>query len=86
MRLTRRDWLFIAVIGVVLATLLANGLREKPKKMPRDAAHGLFLKALSGGEKRAEVERKCPACHNSRLMPMPRRHPPKEQCLICHKW
>jgi hypothetical protein len=86
MRVTRRDWMFIAVIGAVLAILLVNGFREKPKKIPDDAAHHPFLKALSQGNKREEVEQRCINCHNPRTAPLPRQHPPKEQCLLCHKW
>lgn len=85
MQLSRRDWIFIAVIGAVLAILLVNGLREKPKKIPGDVTHRLFLRSLSKGVGREEVERRCLDCHNLQVRPLPRAHPPKEQCLLCHR-
>jgi hypothetical protein len=80
----KRDVGFIAVIGVVLALLLVSTGRVKPKKVPADDRHRHFLAAMARGDRREEVEKGCAACHNDRVVPLPRKHPPKEQCLICH--
>ncbi len=85
MQVTKRDWGFIVVVGAVLAALLASTGREKPKKVPLDDKHRPFLEAIVRGESRGEVEKGCAACHNARAMPLPQKHPPKEQCLICHR-
>ena len=88
MQLHTRDVGFIAVVGVVLALLLVSTCRVKPKKVPADERHRTFLAAVARGERREDVEKGCTACHNDRTVPLPRKHPPKEQCLICHvgKW
>jgi hypothetical protein len=84
MQVTIRDVGFIAVIGVVLALLLVSTGRGKPKKVPTDERHRPFLEAVARGDRREEVEKGCAACHNDRAIPLPQKHPPKEQCLICH--
>ena len=84
MQVNKRDLGFIAVIGVVLALLLVSSRRGKPKKVPADERHRTFLEAMAKGDSREEVEKGCAACHNDRAIPLPRKHPPKEQCLICH--
>lgn len=84
MRITGRDWGFIAVICAVLAILLMSTLKEKPKSVPADEKHRPFLEALAKGGHRQEVEKGCVTCHNERGIPLPRNHPPKEQCLVCH--
>ncbi len=40
---------------------------------------------MKKGQDRIGVERGCITCHNSQAIPLPKKHPPKEQCLICHK-
>ena len=84
MLIPKRDVWFIAVIGVVLALLLVSTGRGKPKKVPADESHRTFLDAMARGDSREKVEKGCAACHNDRAIPLPQKHPPKEQCLICH--
>jgi len=84
MQVHKRDLGFIAVISVVLAVLLVSTGRGKPKKVPADERHRTFLEALARGDSREKVEKGCAACHNDRAIPLPQKHPPKEQCLICH--
>jgi hypothetical protein len=84
MKFAARDWIFIAVIAIVLGVLLFSTLRKMPAKTPADAVHRPFLQALARGTSREDVERKCPGCHNPQAFPLPAKHPPKEQCLICH--
>jgi mono/diheme cytochrome c family protein len=84
MKVTKRDWLFVAVVAVVLGVLLLNGGKEKPKRVPVDDRHRPLLERLAKGAGREEVERACAVCHNARGIPLPAHHPPKEQCLLCH--
>ena len=85
MVLKMRDWFFIAIIGAILAILLVNTGGQKPRNVPSDNKHRPLLNAISEGKAREEVEKACTSCHNARAIPLPKNHPPKEQCLICHK-
>ncbi len=86
MTLKKRDWFFITTIGAVLAALLLiNNVGEKPRNVPLDNKHRPLLEAIAKGKAREEVEKACPSCHNAQAIPLPKNHPPKEQCLICHK-
>jgi hypothetical protein len=84
MKLTKRDWSFVAIIGVIIALLLMKTGGDKPHKIPSDEKHRLLVDAVKRGKSREEVEKVCGSCHNSRVVPLPKNHPPKEQCLICH--
>jgi cytochrome c5 len=84
MNVTRRDWLFAAVVAVVLGVLLLNTGSEKARRVPVDDKHRPVREQLTAGTGREEVERECVACHNARSTSLPEKHPPKEQCLICH--
>jgi len=84
MPLKRRDAIFLLLVGAVVAVLLVSNLREKPPALPDDARHRPFVAALKRGEERTAVEAGCLRCHDSRQRPLSPRHPPKEQCLICH--
>jgi hypothetical protein len=84
MRLTRRDYGALAGIGIILAALSMSMFRERPKKVPADATHLPFLQAAGMGLARETVEKECQNCHNETHMPLSSRHPPKEQCLLCH--
>ncbi len=84
MKVTKRDWLFAAVVAIVLGILLLNNLKEKPKRVPADDRHRSLMERLAKGAPREGVERECAACHTARNLPLPAHHPPKEQCLLCH--
>ena len=84
MPLRKRDLGFIAFAGVMLLVLILNSFRDKPKRTPDNDRHRPFFEALARGEKREAVEKGCVNCHNAVSRPLPPRHPPKEQCLICH--
>ena len=86
MKLTKLDWGFVAVIGVILAVLLIKIGGDNPRKVPSDEKHRPLVDAVKRGKSREEVEKVCVSCHNSRVVPLPKNHPPKEQCLICHSW
>jgi len=85
MKFSKRDSLFAAVIVAVLGTLFMSTGRAKTKNVPYDDRHIKFHDALRTGADRAKVEKDCAACHGSRFIPLPKSHPPKEQCLLCHK-
>jgi hypothetical protein len=86
MKVTRRDWTFLAVIVAVLGVLLVNTGKVKAKKVPYDDRHRQFHEAMRKGGDRMEAEKGCASpCHGSPSLPLPKDHPPKEQCLLCHK-
>jgi hypothetical protein len=84
MKVTKRDWLFAAVVAIVLGILLLTTGKEKPKGVPADDRHRPLLERLAKGADREVVERECAKCHNARDIPLHGNHPPKEQCLLCH--
>jgi len=85
MNLTKKDWLFAAVFAIVLALLLLSSGRSRPKRVPADDRHRPLLERLAQGTDRKAVEPECIVCHNPRNTPLPGSHPPKEQCLLCHR-
>ncbi len=85
MKVTKRDLVAIAVVVLVLVLLIISTTREKFKRVPTDGKHQAFYEAMEKGGDRIEVEKGCITCHNAQAIPLPGKHPPKEQCLICHK-
>ena len=85
MKVTKRDFFLIAAIILVLAVLIMSTGHEKAKLVPTDDKHRPFYEAMEKGADRIEAERGCTTCHNPQTDPLPQKHPPKEQCLICHK-
>ncbi len=85
MNVTRRDRLFAGVVAAVLLLLLLSTGTNKARRVPDDDRHRPLGQRLSAGSSRQVVERECPNCHSSLGTPLPRTHPPKEQCLICHQ-
>jgi hypothetical protein len=85
MKFAKRDWIFPAVIVALLGALFASSGRIKAKYVPDDERHGLFYDAMHKGGDRLAVEKGCATCHGIQSRPLPKAHPPKEQCLICHK-
>ncbi len=85
MKLTRRDLIALAIIVIIAIVAITSMGREKAKPIPIDDKHRSFFEAMEKGGDRSEVERRCVACHNPQSIPLPKKHPPKEQCLICHK-
>ena len=84
MPLRTRDIIVIAAAGGLLLVLALNSLRARPVAMSASAAHRPFAEALTRGEQRSVVEKGCPVCHSPAGRPLPAKHPPKEQCLLCH--
>jgi cbb3-type cytochrome oxidase cytochrome c subunit len=84
MSLRKRDLGFIAVAGSLLLVLGLNTFRDKPKSTPNTDRHRPIREALAKGDRREAVEKGCVNCHSAAVRPLPPKHPPKEQCLICH--
>lgn len=67
----------MAVVGVVVILFLVylSTSGNKPPLVPADAQHA----GLSTNEA-------CVPCHApGKASPLKEKHPPKEQCIICHK-
>lgn len=68
------SWPIVAAV-VLLAGLFLISLGKKPPLIPADDTH----RGLT-------TEEACTACHApGKAAPLKPSHPPKEQCLICHK-
>jgi hypothetical protein len=85
MKIARRDWIFIAVTIVILGALFIGKGRLKSGSVPYDEKHARIYEDMNKGEDRAVIEKNCHACHGPQSVPLSKGHPPKEQCLICHK-
>ena len=59
----------------ILAFLFFLSSRKKAPMLPNDEAH-----------KQAQSNSLCPTCHGpGKQSPLRPSHPPKEQCLLCHR-
>jgi hypothetical protein len=85
MIITKRDLFIIAGIALILVILIIGGTRNKGHQVPGDERHRPFIDAVGKGLDREATEKGCVTCHNPQSRPLPKNHPPKEQCLICHK-
>ncbi len=85
MKVTKRNLLAIAAVAVVIVLLIMTTGHKKAKRVPADDKHRAFYEAMKKGGDRMAVKKGCITCHNSQAIPLPTKHPPKEQCLICHK-
>jgi hypothetical protein len=85
MKLTKRELLAVAAVGVALVVFILSTTGEKAKRVPLDSKHQASYEAIEKGQDRIETERGCTTCHTPGSVPLPKNHPPKEQCLICHK-
>jgi hypothetical protein len=72
----KNTWsLIIAAAAVLLLLYFLSSSGKKPPRIPADAIHG----ALKTNES-------CLTCHApGKSVPLKDAHPPKEQCLACHK-
>ncbi len=72
--------LFLAVCAG-LFLFLWNAPPETTKKLPVDEIHRQFH-----GMDKKRAEQFCEKCHNPDAeVPLPKKHPPKYRCLLCHK-
>ena len=84
MSISGRDSLCIAAVAVLIGVLTLGTGKGKGKPVPVDDRHRPIYDALQGGRSRLDTELLCSSCHSKNSLPLPKDHPPKEQCLICH--
>jgi hypothetical protein len=84
MKVTGRDWLIAACVTVLIGFLSLGAGKGKGKNVPLDDRHRPLIDAMKSGRTRAATELVCATCHGRSSIPLPGKHPPKEQCLICH--
>jgi hypothetical protein len=81
MKARKKDLLAIGLGVIILVVLILVTGKEKAKWAPADEKHRPFYEALKKGDNKAVVEKGCVSCHKT----FPAKHPPKEQCLLCHR-
>ena len=94
MKISKKDWIFIAAVGAVIAVVLVISGPEKTTKVPYDDNHRSFyeLAAKDGLKGQKEADLGCPRCHNETGgIPFPAKHPVKPSagpmsCHLCHKY
>jgi len=79
-----RDLLLLGAAGVVIGFLSLGAGRGKGKNIPLDDRHRPIYDSIKEGRGRVETELVCATCHSKSTIPLPKGHPPKEECLICH--
>lgn len=100
MKIDKRDWLFIAVIVVVLGIFIGISGKEKTTLVPNDLMHkvsydaayknapgpeaSIFKRAFFKPDKKG-AEMFCEPCHKEKGVQYPPNHPSKNRCLFCHK-
>jgi hypothetical protein len=101
MKIEKRDWMFVAVVVVVLAIFIGISGKEKTTPVPKNEMHkiaydtafrnapgpdaSLFKRAFYKPDKKA-AEVFCEPCHKDMKVPFPANHPAKNRCLFCHKF
>jgi len=63
MRITKKDWIFIAIIAAVFATFYAISGAEKTKRVPLDDKHKPSYELFKKTQSKMEADKGCPACH-----------------------
>lgn len=79
----KSDIFAVAVVAVLVAVLTLGG-KGHGKAVPLDDRHRHLYQAIKEGRNQGETELVCATCHGPSSLPLPKNHPPKEQCLICH--
>jgi hypothetical protein len=91
MNISKKDWFFIVIVGIVLIVFIAISGEEKTKKVPYNENHIPSYELMKKSQSKMEVDKGCPTCHNEQGgIPFPPKHPvkPKDgpmRCLFCHK-
>jgi hypothetical protein len=100
MKINKHDWLFIAIVVVVLGTFVAISGKEKTKTVPNNQMHkiaydaafrnapgpdaSIFKRTFFKPDKKG-AEAFCEPCHKEKGVPFPPDPPSKNRCLFCHK-
>jgi hypothetical protein len=85
MAFKKRDWLFIALVVVVIGIFYVISGEEKTTRVPQDEIHMRF-REMAATEGKKATEKFCKECHNPQDMPLSEGHPPPFRCLFCHKF
>ena len=83
-KINSRDLPWVAVAAVVIGVLALGSGKGKGQNIPTDDRHRPLYDAIRSGRSQPETELICATCHGQSSIPLPKGHPPKEQCLICH--
>jgi len=68
-------WSIVAAAAIIILLVFLSFTGKKPPFIPADAVHAAIT-----------TQEGCIACHApGKQAPLKADHPPKEQCLICHK-
>jgi cbb3-type cytochrome oxidase cytochrome c subunit len=72
----KNTWLMIvAAAGIIIGLVILSSTAKKAPFIPADTIHRSIA-----------TQEGCVACHApGKQAPLKADHPPKEQCLICHK-
>jgi hypothetical protein len=75
-QIMKSTWqLIVAAAAIIIALVFLSSLGKKAPFIPHDDRH-----------EHASTREECVACHApGKRAPLKTGHPPKEQCLICHK-
>lgn len=91
MKISRKDWMFIALgLAVLIVFYIISG-PEKTKQVPNDDRHRPAYDVFKQTGSKKEADKTCPTCHNEQGgIPFPKDHPlkPKDgpmSCHLCHK-
>ena len=85
MKFSRRDYLTIGAVTLLVGVLALGTLKGQGPSTPFDDLHRPSYVAIKNGQSQKQVELVCTTCHSKSSLAFTKRHPPKEQCLICHK-
>jgi len=85
MKISPKDWLFLALVFAVLVFVFLISGEETTKKVPFDETHRPLYEVLRSTGSKVKAEQECERCHNDVRIPFPKDHPPKDRCLFCHK-
>ncbi len=62
--------------SIAIIVILLNAPKPTTPVLPKDSNHEKFFKMS-----KREAEKYCDKCHKN----LPKNHPPKYRCLLCHK-
>ena len=91
MRITKKDWIFIAIIIAVFGIFYLISGKETTARVPLDDNHKASYDIYKQTGSKMEADKGCPQCHfEPGGVPFPKNHPvkPKDgpsRCLFCHK-
>jgi hypothetical protein len=69
---------------LLVAVLTFGAVKSNAKDVPLDDRHRPIYDAMKSGRSRGETEMICATCHSKSSIPLPKDHPPKDECLLCH--